>query len=115
MAAADKIHRYYYQYEKGRLAACHLTIHGLLHIVSDIHYCGPVWTTWVFYMERFGGMLQSAVQSHMYPWSNLSNQNLHLAYITQLSVKYDLDKELLGGCGNDEGLKLNEMMYVHCK
>ena len=49
------------------------------------------------------------------PLEQSFNQNLHLAYITQLSVKYDLDKELLGGCGNDEGLKLNEMMYVHCK
>jgi len=115
MAAADKIRRYYYQYEEGRLAACRLTIHGLLHIASDIRYCGPVWTTWVFYMERFGGMLQSAVRSRMYPWSNLSNRNLHLAYIAQLSVKYDLDEELLVGRRNDEGLKRNEMMYVDCK
>jgi hypothetical protein len=115
VANTNRIHRYYYQYEEGRLAACSLTIHGLLHIASDIRYCGPVWTTWVFYMERFGGALQSAVRSRVHPWSNLTNRNLHLAYIAQLSVKYDLDEELLVGCGNSGGLKRNERIYTDCE
>ena len=66
-------------------------------------------------MEQFGAMLQLAGRSCVYPWSNLSNRNLHLVYIAQLSLKYNLDKELLVGRGNDEGLKRNEMMYVDCK
>ena len=60
-------------------------------------------------------MLQSAVRSRVYPWSNLSNRNLHIAYIAQLSVKYDLDEELLVRRGDDEGLKRNEMMYPDCE
>lgn len=109
-------YRYYYQYEEGRLPACTLPIHGLLHLASDIRYCGPVWTTWVFYIERFAGMLQASVKSRVHPWTNLSNRNLYLAYLGQLSVKYDLDDELtLANPTNDEGLKYGERMYPGCE
>ncbi|KAJ7648917.1 hypothetical protein B0H17DRAFT_1147873 [Mycena rosella] len=45
--------RYYYQYREDRLRACPLVLYGLLHIVADIHFCGPSWTTWTFYMEHY--------------------------------------------------------------
>ena len=70
---------------------------------------------WVSHWPINDGMLQSAVRSRVYPWSNLSNRNLHIAYIAQLSVKYDLDEELLVRRGDDEGLKRNEMMYPDCE
>jgi len=114
-ASTDDKCRYYYQYEEDRLPACTLPIHGLLHLASDIRYCGPVWTTWVFYIERFAGMLQAAVKSRVQPWTNLSRRNLHLAYLAQLTVKYDLDEELmLSNDANDGRLKRNESRYPEC-
>ena len=107
--------RYYYQYEEDRLPACTLTIHGLLHLASDIRYCGPVWATWVFYIERFAGSLQAAVKSRVHPWSNLSRRNLHLAYLAQLTVKYNLQDDLmLAGTGINDKLTRGEMSYHDC-
>ncbi|KAG1732993.1 hypothetical protein EDD22DRAFT_788134 [Suillus occidentalis] len=55
--------RYYYQYTEDRLSTCTLPIHGLLHVASGIRYCGPVWTSWTFYMERYCGFLQAHLHS----------------------------------------------------
>ncbi|KDQ49559.1 hypothetical protein JAAARDRAFT_200773 [Jaapia argillacea MUCL 33604] len=66
--------RYYYQYEENRLLTCPLVVHGLLHVVQDIRYCGPVWTTWTFWMERFCGYMKSALKSRSQPWANLNQR-----------------------------------------
>ncbi|KAF9221683.1 hypothetical protein BS17DRAFT_844439 [Gyrodon lividus] len=67
---------------------------GLLHLASSIRHCGPVWTTWMFYMECFCAMLQNPLKSHSQPWSNLNKSLLHVAYLEQLGVRYDLSDEL---------------------
>ncbi|KAF9219637.1 hypothetical protein BS17DRAFT_760578 [Gyrodon lividus] len=90
----EKYEKYYYQYRVERLPACTLTIHGLLHLASAIRHCGPVWTTWTFYMERFCAMLQNSLKSRSQPWSNLNKSLLHVAYLEQLGVCYDLSDEL---------------------
>ncbi|KAF8836319.1 hypothetical protein BDN67DRAFT_862971, partial [Paxillus ammoniavirescens] len=56
----------------------------LLHVAEGIRHCGPIWTTWTFYMERFCGMLQHAIRSHARPWSNLNKSLLHMIYLEQL-------------------------------
>jgi hypothetical protein len=110
-------HRYYYQYEESRLPVCTVTIHGLLHVASGIRYCGPVWTTWVFYMERFCGAMQSALQSRVKPWSNLSKRNFQVACLAQLSVKFDLEEELSSSAPTiteASGLTRAERVYSNC-
>ncbi|KAF8833262.1 hypothetical protein BDN67DRAFT_917366 [Paxillus ammoniavirescens] len=92
--SALKAFRYYYQYRVEHLPACTLTIHGLLHLGVGIKNCSPVWTTWTSYMERFCGMLQNSLQSRSRPWSNLNNSLLHMAYLEQLGVRYDLSDKL---------------------
>ncbi|KAG1781258.1 hypothetical protein EV702DRAFT_963116, partial [Suillus placidus] len=84
---------YYYQYAEDRLSTCTLPIHGLLHVASGIRYCGPVWTSWTFYMERYCGFLQAHLHSRRFPWSNISWRVLYMAYLTQVTVKYDLGED----------------------
>ncbi|KAJ3536584.1 hypothetical protein NMY22_g5977 [Coprinellus aureogranulatus] len=86
--------RYYYQYSEQRLPTCVLTIHGLLHIVNDIRNCGPSWTTWTFFMERFCGLLKQALKSKRFPWANLTKRALHVTWLNQLIYRYDLEEEL---------------------
>ncbi|KAH6897841.1 hypothetical protein BKA70DRAFT_1025460, partial [Coprinopsis sp. MPI-PUGE-AT-0042] len=56
----------------------------LLHLVNDIRTCGPSWTTWTFFMERFCGLLKRALRSLVSPWANLSNRTLHTCWTNQL-------------------------------
>ena len=70
---------------------------------------------WVFYIEHFAGSLQAAVKSRVHPWSNLSRRNLHLAYLAQLTVKYNLQDELmLVGTGFNDKLARGETSYHNC-
>ena len=109
-------HRYYYQYDKEQLSTCTLTIHGLLHIPTDIRCCGPVWTTWVFYMERFCSLLQSGLRSRQHPWGNLNKCNLHLAYLWQLSAKYHIENKLKPMRYRDKKtIQCNEQVYPECE
>ncbi|KAJ7237962.1 hypothetical protein C8J57DRAFT_1566441 [Mycena rebaudengoi] len=80
----EKYEKYYYQYDESRLSACPLTIHGWLHVPDNIRFCGPSWTTWTFYMERFCGWMQSGLRSRRFPWSNLNNLVLHRVYLEQI-------------------------------
>ncbi|EGO29008.1 hypothetical protein SERLADRAFT_412703 [Serpula lacrymans var. lacrymans S7.9] len=108
------VHRYYYQYEENQLPVCTLPIHGLLHIAAGICFCGPVWTSWTFYMEWYCGYLQAGLRSHRFPWSNLNKQVLHAVYLTQLKLKYNLDDELKdfhSSQHNYSVLKQNEKIY----
>jgi len=86
--------RYYYQYKEDRLPTCVLTIHGLLHIVNDIRNAGPCWATWTFWTERYCGMLQGGLHSKSNPAANLDKRVQRIAYLGQLSNKYDLNDEL---------------------
>lgn len=95
ISARLTISRYYYQYAEDRLSTCVLTLHALLHVPNDIRFCGPGWTTWTFFMERFCGFLKRSLSCKRYPWSNLNNRILNLAYLEQLAVRYDLDEELV--------------------
>ncbi|KAF7334036.1 hypothetical protein MVEN_02309100 [Mycena venus] len=72
---------YYYQYCEDCLCACPLTIHGLLHVCADIKFCGPSWTTWTFFMERYCGFLKRGLRSKSQPWANLNNRVLNYAYL----------------------------------
>ena len=69
----------------------------------------------MFYIERFAGSLQAAVKSRVRPWSNLSRRNLHLAYLAQLTVKYNLQDELmLAGARINDKLTRGEASYSDC-
>ena len=72
---------------------CTLTIHGLLHICDNIRFCGPVWTTWTFWMERYCGYLKAGLRSHSHPWMNLNNKILHKAYMEFTDVFYGLEDQ----------------------
>ncbi|KAI6159324.1 hypothetical protein EDD17DRAFT_1432102, partial [Pisolithus thermaeus] len=56
----------------------------LLHVVEGIHYCGPVWMTWTFFMERYCGASQWSIRSQSQPWSNLNTTLLHSVVLEQL-------------------------------
>ncbi|KIK79589.1 hypothetical protein PAXRUDRAFT_834023 [Paxillus rubicundulus Ve08.2h10] len=45
-------------------------------------------------MEHFCAMLQNNLRSHSHPWSNLNKSVLHMAYLEQLTVNFDLSDEL---------------------
>jgi hypothetical protein len=108
-------HRFYYRNEECRLSVCTLTLHGLLHVVRDIRNCGPVWTTWTFFMERFCGILQSGLHSRSQPWANLDNWVLQMTYIGQLGARYDLQAELaIYGQRSGDGPSHHERAYPEC-
>ena len=69
-------------------------------------------------MEHFYGFLQFGLHSWCYPWSNLNKQVLHLSYLSQLKVKYNLQNELeefgqpqLSG----DRISCNECRYPECE
>jgi hypothetical protein len=45
-------------------------------------------------MERYCGLLQASLRSKRFPWANLNNNILHVAYLEQLNARYDLESEL---------------------
>ncbi|KAF7312876.1 hypothetical protein MKEN_00971900 [Mycena kentingensis (nom. inval.)] len=85
---------YYYRFDPARIAACTLTVHALRHIPDDIRNCGPCWTTWTFYMERFCGFLKHGLHSRKRPHANISRRLLHLMYLEQVALRFDLTEEL---------------------
>ena len=90
-----------------------LTIHGLLHICDNIRFCGPVWTTWTFWMERYCGYLQAGLRSRTHPWANLNNRLLHKAYLEQIDIYYDLQDDLT--ITSSTGLKRGEKIIEGCR
>ena len=90
---AKRSHSIYYQYDSSRLAVCTLTLHGLLHLPDNIRFCGPVWTTWTFWMEHYCGYLQAGLRSRSRPWANLNNRILHKAHLEQIDIFFDLEDE----------------------
>jgi hypothetical protein len=68
-------------------------------------------------MERFCGFLQAGLRSRRFPWSNLNKRVLHLSYLSQLKVKFNLKDELeeLGQLRRDIELSRNEREYAGCE
>ncbi|KAJ7026055.1 hypothetical protein C8F04DRAFT_1298344, partial [Mycena alexandri] len=111
----DWVHKYeefYYQYSEDRLSACPLIVHGLVHVPDDLLFCGPLWSTWSFPIERYCGILQAALRSRSHPWANLNKIVLHRAYLEQLAARYDLDEELSGPTTRTNGLSNGEFVYA---
>ncbi|KAJ7052722.1 hypothetical protein C8F01DRAFT_1065494 [Mycena amicta] len=112
----EKYELYYYQHDELRLSTCPLVIHGLLHIPENIRFCGPAWTTWTFFMERYCGFLKCGLTSRVYPWSNLNNRVLHYTYLEQLGVRYDLTEELaVHTASSASNVKFDEYPNTHLK
>lgn len=108
--------RYYYRYRIEQLPTCTLTTHGLLHIADGIRYCGPVWSTWTFFMERYCGMLQRSLRSQTQPWSNLNKVLHNNIILEQLSTRYDVTEELAWWDDhNEDGLAGSERTFGKCK
>ncbi|EIN12015.1 hypothetical protein PUNSTDRAFT_63385 [Punctularia strigosozonata HHB-11173 SS5] len=98
-----------------RLAICTLPIHGLLHLIDGFLFCGPGWTTWTFYMERFCGYLKDALRSRSQPWSNLNNRILQLAYLNKLAILYTIDDDDIAGVDRGLILSKGEHIYPNCE
>jgi hypothetical protein len=104
-------HRIYYQYDSERLSTCVLTIHGLLHLCDNIRFCGPVWATWTFWMERYCGYLQASLKSKISPWADLNSRILHKAYLDQIYIFYDLNT----GNSQVDQLSRGERIFPTCE
>ncbi|KAG1745048.1 uncharacterized protein EDB91DRAFT_1236456 [Suillus paluster] len=89
-----KYEKYYYQHNESRLPACTLPIHGMLHIADDIRQCGPVWTTWTFFLERYCQKFKIALKSRVQPWGNLNKEVLYMMYLQQVVLRYDVQEEV---------------------
>ncbi|KAF8575523.1 hypothetical protein K439DRAFT_1623524 [Ramaria rubella] len=72
-----KYEQYYYQFNKERLSMCTSTTHALLHVCYYIRTTGPV-------------RLLAAVKSKSKPYTTISRRIMHLAQISQISLKYGL-------------------------
>ncbi len=110
----ERYEEYYYQYDADRLSACLMVVHGLLHLVDDLLYAGPLWATWTFFMERFCGSLKRALRSRSRPWANLDRRAINVAHAHQLIVKYDLVEELLPHRASG-GATSNEVVIPGCE
>ncbi|KAF8574542.1 hypothetical protein K439DRAFT_1291789, partial [Ramaria rubella] len=60
----------------------------LLHVCYDIRTTGPMWINWSFVMERYCSHLLAAVKSKSKPYTTVSRRIMHLAQISQISLKY---------------------------
>ncbi|KAJ7188518.1 hypothetical protein C8R46DRAFT_23318 [Mycena filopes] len=105
--------RFYYQYRADRLSVCLVVVHGMLHVVPDMRFCGPSWTTYTFYMERYCGFLKAGLRSKVHPWANLNNRILNYSYLEQLGVRYDLADELEVFGRRKRGLGEFDKIYPH--
>ncbi|KAH9008293.1 hypothetical protein EDB84DRAFT_1591239 [Lactarius hengduanensis] len=82
----EKYERFYYQHDAGRMSACPVTIHALLHIADSIKTCGPVWCYWAFPMEL--------LLNRRSPYSSIDRYILEDAQLTQIKAIYGLADEL---------------------
>ncbi|KAG2146056.1 uncharacterized protein EDB93DRAFT_1241095 [Suillus bovinus] len=84
----------------------------LAFVHSQLHMCGPAWVHWTFYIERYCLHLRTGLHSRWHPWSGLSRVVLYTAYLSQLSVKFDLQDELkdLNHCCGQQELE-NEQSF----
>jgi len=109
-------HRYYYQYDESRLPACTLPVHGMLHIANDLRQCGPVWTTWTFFLERYCQKFKLALKSRVQPWGNLNREVLYTTYLQQTVLRYDVREEVsLSNRRDWSQLTIYETVFKDCK
>ena len=87
-------HSIYYQHDLGRISACPVTIHALLHIADSIKATGPVWCYWAFPMERYCGSLQPAIRSRRFPYASIDRYVIEDAQVTQIKLIYNVSEEL---------------------
>jgi hypothetical protein len=80
-------------------------------LCDNIRFCGPVWATWTFWMERYCGYLQAALRSKVSPWADLNNRILHKAYLDQIDIFYDLNP----GNSQADQLSRGEHIFATCK
>lgn len=66
----------------------------MLHIADDIRRCGPVWTTWSFFLERYCQKFKIALKSRVQPWGNLNKEVLYTTYLQQVVLRYDVQEEV---------------------
>ncbi|KAI9434899.1 hypothetical protein H4582DRAFT_1818363 [Lactarius indigo] len=90
----EKYERFYYQHDAGRMSACPVTIHALLHISDSIKTCGPVWCYWAFPMERYCNRLKPSIRSRRSPYASIDRYILEDAQLTQIKAMYGLADEL---------------------
>ncbi|KAJ7202160.1 hypothetical protein GGX14DRAFT_544608 [Mycena pura] len=109
----EKYEELYYLYKYENLSVCTLTIHGLLHLADGILDCGPGWTNWAFFIERYCGFLKHGLRSKSHPWPNLTKRILSYAYLEQLGVRFDLEAELSLVFPKKVGLSRREFMHDH--
>ena len=106
------MNRFYYQHDAGRMSACPVTIHALLHIADSIKTCGPVWCYWAFPMERYFNCLKPAIRSRRSPYASIDRYILEDAQLTQIKAIYDLADELaLQPCRRDVPLGAYQSPY----
>ncbi|KAG9087021.1 hypothetical protein FRC06_002771 [Ceratobasidium sp. 370] len=86
--------RIYYQHNPGRLQACNVNVHYLLHIVDSIEFAGPPSCYWSYVMERFCSFVGYAVKSRQDPFSNISRRVRDMAQLQMLGHLYDLRKTI---------------------
>ncbi|KAI9449315.1 hypothetical protein BJY52DRAFT_1206401 [Lactarius psammicola] len=90
----ENYERFYYQHDTGRVSACPVTIHALLHIADSIKTCGPVWCYWAFPMERYCNRLKPAIRNRQTPYASIDRYVLEDAQLTQIKAIYGLADEL---------------------
>jgi hypothetical protein len=59
--------------------------------------------------------MQSGLRSRRYPWANLNNRVLHLAYLEQIGARYDLTDELSPFKHDKSQLSTSEKIYDDCE
>jgi hypothetical protein len=89
-----QISRLYYQHDPERVSCCPLTIHALLHIAPTIRAMGPVWAYWAFPMERYCSDILRHIRSRRFPYATINKYITSRAQLTQISLLYNLDKDL---------------------
>lgn len=105
--------RYYYQYQLGRLGACRLTIHALLHVPDDVLISLPIWAGWTFVMERYAGSLLPAVKSRKNANAVLAQRVKRVAQLEHIKNKYGPHALLRFGARQSE-ISTKEIVYPEC-
>ena len=71
-----------------------LTIHALLHVTDSIEVLGPVWAWWSFSIEQECGFQQQSIMSRRFPYVNLDQLLVRQTQLDQITLLYDLSREL---------------------
>jgi hypothetical protein len=93
-AHTDHHPRLYYQHDLGRMSACPLTIHALLHIADSIEALGPVWCYWCFPVERYCGHLLRTVKSRRHPYASINIAMVREAQLLHIKIIFNLEERL---------------------